>query len=108
VRPRLHVEPQAERDAEEAAVWYEDREAGLGAAFLAAFSATLRRILDAPEACAPVRGVDLVPPVRSVRVKPYAYRVVFLERPDQLRVIAVMHVRQRPESLRSRLAEPGV
>ena len=35
-RSKLHVDAEAEREAAEAAAWYEERETGLGAAFVRA------------------------------------------------------------------------
>jgi plasmid stabilization system protein ParE len=103
VKRKLHVEPDAEREVEEAADWYEDHEAGLGAAFVAAFRKVLPRIEAAPESFASVPSLDVEPPVRSARMKPYPYRVVFVLEGERLRVISVIHVRRDLAQLRGRV-----
>lgn len=47
--PRLDVRPEAERDALEAASWYDAERIGLGVEFLAELRATLARIEETPQ-----------------------------------------------------------
>lgn len=46
---RVESHPEADQELEAAALWYEDRQPGLGEDFLDDFEATLRRIVAAPE-----------------------------------------------------------
>lgn len=103
MKHRLHVEPQAEREVEEASDWYEAQQEGIGTSFVAAFRVALEKIAHAPTTFAPVPGVDLDSPVRSASMKPYPYRVIFVEEKQRLRVIAVMHGRRDPGYWRDRL-----
>jgi hypothetical protein len=45
---RLQVRPEAEREAFEAALWYENERRGLGEEFLAALRAAFKRIESSP------------------------------------------------------------
>jgi plasmid stabilization system protein ParE len=103
VKRKLHVDPEAEGEAEEAAAWYEDRQAGLGAAFLATFRQVLERIETRPESNPPVPDLDLEPSVRSASMKPYPYRVVYVPEGKRLRVISVIHERRDSVHWRKRV-----
>jgi hypothetical protein len=46
---RVARHPEADQELEAAALWYEEREPGLGEEFLNEFQQTLRRILADPE-----------------------------------------------------------
>ncbi len=43
--------PEAEREFEEAASWYDERSPGLGVEFIASVRAKIEQILESPELC---------------------------------------------------------
>jgi hypothetical protein len=49
---RINVQPQAQADAEEAAVWYEAQRPGLGMEFILELDAALERAAESPVAYA--------------------------------------------------------
>jgi plasmid stabilization system protein ParE len=85
----FHPEAMAEADA--AAAFYEERQEGLGARFVAALEDTVDRICRSPGI---FRQVE--PGVRKCRLLRYPYGVVFREREGAIEIIAVMHIRREP------------
>lgn len=87
----------ARRDFRNGIAWYE-REAGLGAKFIAAVESEFRRIANEPgtlpsaENPWPSRGRD----IRRCPVDGFPYHVFFEIRPDELVVLAVAHGSRRP------------
>ncbi|HEV3456441.1 MAG TPA: type II toxin-antitoxin system RelE/ParE family toxin [Thermoanaerobaculia bacterium] len=92
----LLLEPEASRELEDAARWYEERRSGLGQRFLDAVASTLDRIVLYPAAGAPVPYVAIELAVRQAPVNRFPYHVVYLEMPEELRILAVAHDRRRP------------
>jgi plasmid stabilization system protein ParE len=101
----VRLDAVAEREAEEAYTWYEGREPGVGERFLGQLARTLEKIEQAPVSCSPVPGRFGVP-VRAARVSRFPFRVVFVELADRCRVVAVVHLSQRPGYWAARLEEP--
>ena len=100
----VRLNASAQREAEDAFAWYEERETGLGERFLQALAQTLDRVGRCPEACAPV-DAGLEAAVRAARVKDFPFRVLFVELPDRWRVFAVAHHSREPRYWTSRLSE---
>src|SRR5207253_486223 len=75
VRVRLLAEAEAE--AQEAAQWYDGRQAGLGDAFLSALSVGLEAIELHPTRCARVSNVLARREVRRFLLKRFPYKVIF-------------------------------
>lgn len=96
--------PIAREEFVEAAAYYEDKRVGLGDDFATCVEEALRRIGEAPEACAPAPGVG-DEEIRRASVRRFPYHLVFLDLPDEARVIAVAHKRRRPGYWKSRLTE---
>ena len=88
----------AETELGEAAEFYEQQEPGLGRVFLGAIRAAGERIRRDPQ---------LWPyydePLRSYRVLPFPYRLLYREFPDRIQIVAVFHLSRRPRSWRDRL-----
>ncbi len=99
MKRRLRVESRAEEEILEAAQWYQDREQGLGSAFVAAFRRALTRIVAAPESFAEIVDVPLEPKPRSAPMKPYPYRSCSGVGSEIVRVIAVLHERRDRSTL---------
>ncbi|MCF8142662.1 MAG: type II toxin-antitoxin system RelE/ParE family toxin [Deltaproteobacteria bacterium] len=88
-------------DAEmiEAAKFYEERSSNLGFSFLAAVEEAVIQICDNPKAY-PLLGDD----IRRKLVKRFPYGVIFAEEHDRIRIVAIAHLKRRPEYWRYRLA----
>tara|TARA_R110002072_G_scaffold59265_5_gene150999 strand:- start:27 stop:350 length:324 start_codon:yes stop_codon:yes gene_type:complete len=100
----VQLAPVARQEFVEAADYYEDKQVGLGDDFATCLEEALRRIGEAPKACAPVPGVG-DEEIRRTSVRRFPYHLVFLDLPDEARVIAVAHERRRPGYWRSRIAK---
>lgn len=85
---RLVVRPEAEADIAAAALWYEDRQAGLGAEFMAEIRVVTHWIAAHPELPVLLRGV---PPVRRVKLRRFPYQIFYYTRRDALVAFAVIH-----------------
>lgn len=89
-RVRLH--PEAENEMIEAAAYYEAQQADLGKRFLAAIQDATNGILINPRLY-PV--VDLN--VRRCLTKVFPFGVLFRIEPDEIVVVAVMHLARHPD-----------
>ena len=88
---RIVSHPEADQELEAAALWYEQRQPGLGDDFLEAFIATLRRIEKEPERWRILRGDN-----RKLNFDRFPYAIVYSVRTDMLFIKAVMHLHRRP------------
>ena len=88
---RVVSHPEADEELEAAALWYEDRQPGLGDAFLDEFERTLRRVVAEPERWRNIRGDN-----RKLNLRRFPYAVVYSVRIDTIYVKAVMHLHRRP------------
>ncbi|MBX3470370.1 MAG: type II toxin-antitoxin system RelE/ParE family toxin [Planctomycetes bacterium] len=91
----VQVEPEARDEYLSAQDWYEAQRPGLGEDYLTAVIETLAR-LQAIEQHPVVRTVA-GQPVRQAHVRRFPYRVVFMETPDAIRVLAIAHDKRRPD-----------
>jgi toxin ParE2 len=83
--------PEAEQELEAAALWYQERQPGLGDDFLDEFQRTLGRILAEPRRWHQIRGNN-----RKLNFHRFPYAVVYQIRADELCIIAVVHLHRRP------------
>jgi toxin ParE1/3/4 len=99
----LIVEPQAEQELGDAIRWYEDREAGLGAALISELDATTGKLRrgELPPLVLPELGPNSQ--VRRVLLDRFPYAVVFVEHDDGIHVIAFAHHKRQPSYWRDRL-----
>ena len=88
---RVVSHPEAEQELEAAALWYEERQPGLGEMFLDEFEATLRRILVAPERWRRVRGEN-----RKLNFHRFPFAIIYSVHGQELIIKAVMHLHRRP------------
>ena len=88
----------AETELTEAAQFYDEREPGLGKMFLEAVENAAERIRNDPE-----RWPFFEKPVRSYRVLPFPYRLLYRVFPDRVQIVSVFHLSRRPGSWKSRL-----
>lgn len=92
------VQPAAEADIVEAALWYESRALGLGSEFLGLVEAGIDAIRRTPNAFPRVRG-----DVRRVLLRRFPFALYFLPEPSAIRVIACLHVRRDPTRWQQRI-----
>lgn len=85
---QLIVRTEAEADISEAAVWYDERRAGLGFEFLSEIRSAISRAVERPFSHARMR---LSPDVRRVLIRRFPYRVFYLVRSDAIVIFAVTH-----------------
>ena len=78
----------------EAVRWYETQRPGLGGEFFDAVTATLSLIESAPQA-----GTPIAPDTRTRRalVTRFPYQVVYRIRPAEIVVVAIAHMKRRPD-----------
>ncbi|MFM1944696.1 MAG: hypothetical protein RI897_3678 [Verrucomicrobiota bacterium] len=88
---RVVSHPEADAELEAAALWYEERQAGLGDTFLDQFESTLRRIVANPERWRRIQGNN-----RKLSFHRFPYAIVYSHKADVLHIKAVMHLHRRP------------
>jgi plasmid stabilization system protein ParE len=88
---RVVSHPEADAELEAAALWYEERQAGLGDAFLDQFEQALRRIVAQPQRWRVFRGDN-----RKLNFHRFPYAIVYSMQADTLFIKAVMHLHRRP------------
>jgi len=97
---RLIVRPEAEADITEAALWYEERVAGLGLELVGEVGSAIRRAVEMPLIFPLLRRS---PEVRRVLTRRFPYRVFFIVRDDVVVIFAVMHATRHDRHWRARL-----
>ena len=89
--------PEADEELEAAALWYEERQPGLGDDFLDEFEEILHRIVIAPERWRRILGDN-----RKLNFNRFPYAIVYSVRADAIYIKAVMHLHRRPFYWKSR------
>lgn len=92
----LRIEEDAEKELAAAAEWYECQRNGLGKEFLNAVEGVLGQIRERPLLGVPVPGTPVDSSVRRLLMRRFPYSVVYLELPDEIRVLAFAHARRSP------------
>ena len=95
---KLRFSTAARREVNEAAIWLEMQERGLGERFLQEVAQARQQILANPDAWHPLGAL-----LRRCHLKRFRYGLIYRVRVDVVEVIAVAHDRQRPEYWRNRL-----
>ena len=94
--------PEARVEYREAALFYDTRRSGLGAAFTLEVEAALARILEAPE-----RWRVIEQDVRRCLTHTFPYGILYTIEAESILIVAVMHLRRRPGYWRDRLSDDG-
>ena len=94
---RVDFRPVARREFDEAASWYEDRRAGLGAQFIAEVGNAIKLVQEHPQRFPITHGE-----IRCVRVRRFPYSVFFRTERTRIVVLAVFHARRDPALWRDR------
>ena len=92
----IRLAPEAARELDEAADWYESRQSGLAARFLAEFDDLLPRIRRYPSSFPRLLDVSSDLEIRRALMSRFPYGLIFLELEKDIRVIAVVHDKRRP------------
>lgn len=93
MKRRTFVRPEAQINIREAAVWYEQRETGLGQRFMGEIRQSLKSI-----STLPLRFPVIENGVRRLLLNRFPYAVYFLVENERVVVIAVLHQHRAPET----------
>ncbi len=102
MKRRLIIRPEAEADIIAAAVWYEERERGLGLEFTAEMKAAIESAFQTPLAYLQLRDT---PHVRRMLLTRFPYRVFYIVRSEAVVVFAVLHAAQHERHWKRRVKE---
>ncbi len=94
---KVFLNPLAEKDLEEIALFYEKRSARLGTEFLNAFERALEIILSNPEI-----GRTIERNIRRYVMQKFPFSIIYQTVDADVYVLAVLHQRQEPNSWKSR------
>lgn len=103
--PKFFAEALAEY--EDAVVYYEKREEGLGARLIQEFDEAVAVALAFPDAFAIMEGAPAVHELRSVMLRTFPIKLVYTVRDEALLLVAVFHARRRPGYWLERLKQLG-
>ena len=91
------LEP-AREELEKAVAHYENEREGLGKEFAEEVDNTIQRILNYPAAWTPLSNT-----IRRCRTNRFPYGIVYGIREDEVIIVAVMHLHQKPGYWKTRL-----
>jgi toxin ParE1/3/4 len=92
----LRVLPEAQGEAIEAAVWYEDRQRSLGEEFLCEIETAFERIRQGVDFLSRLEPYSGLLDIRRVILRRFPYAVIVLWRTDEMIVVVIAHTRRRP------------
>jgi len=95
---RFIFHPDAEIEFEQIVTYYESRQNGLGLEFADELLATIARILDYPTV-----GSLFSKNTRRCLAQRFPYGIIYQIYEDTVRIIAVAHLRRRPEYWENRI-----
>lgn len=93
------LHPEADEEFAAAIRYYSEISPELGVRFYREMERLLREVCEQPE-----RFWKFDPPVRRHLSDDFPYAVIFLEKPEHIWIVAVMHMKRRPGYWRGRLA----
>ncbi len=88
----------AEKEFEEAVIYYNSQSEGLGFEFAVEIKHTIQRIIDYPKA-----WTRISKRIRRCRTNRFPYGIIYQIRRDCILIIAVMHMHGKPETWQSRI-----
>lgn len=97
---RFVITPRAADEIEIAAAWYEASQPGLGYRFEAAVGKSIEQACEHPTAFPSIAET-----LRRVITRPFKNAIVFETEDDRIIVIAVVDLRQDPQTIETRLRE---
>ena len=87
-----HFHPEAESEHLETVAYYETRQAGLGASYLAEFESVMEGVCEAPNRY----PIERSPDIRRISLRRFPFTVLFRESEGTVQVLAVAHHHRRP------------
>jgi toxin ParE1/3/4 len=96
VRHAIH--PEADADFAEAVRYYSEIAPDLGVRFYRAMERLIRDVCAHPE-----RFCRFDPPARRHFSAEFPYAIIYVEEPDRVWIVAIMHMKRRPGYWRQRL-----
>jgi plasmid stabilization system protein ParE len=105
VRYQLRVRPQVESDIEAAALWYEERQPGLGGEFIREVRQAMAGLALNP-IIYPIRHRRY--PVRWMFPNRFPYRIVFLVEEEIITVLCLVHAKRHDRVWKERLTRPDL
>lgn len=102
---RWREHPAARVELREAALWYDNEEAGLGEQFADEMETAVDFIREWPESAQPYHGRRRFPVIRRRGIDVFPYGIVYFVRDDEATIIAYAHAKRRPGYWRSRLKD---
>ena len=84
--------PEARVEHLEHVAYYESRQSGLGARYLAAFDATMVKVCEAPQRY----RVEFPPDIRRCRVPGFPYNILYRQVGADIEVLVIAPHRRRP------------
>jgi plasmid stabilization system protein ParE len=97
VTRRIQSNELASAEFEAAVRWYEERRRGLGVEFFDAVSLTMALVAERPEIGTLISGST-----RRVVVSRFPYQVVYHLSPADITIVAVAHLKRRPDYWKTR------
>lgn len=92
----FEIHPEADQEAVAAAEWYQSQ-AGLGKEFLLAVATAIEKV------CADTAAQELIRGnIRRRRVLIFPYDVIFIDKHQSVRIIAIAHHHRRPDYWQNR------
>jgi len=85
--------PAAEAEFLESVAFYESRQPGLGAAYLAEFESAMKHVCDSPHRY----PIELEPDIRRIHMNRFPFPVLYREKSGVIQVLAAAHQRRRPQ-----------
>ena len=94
---RVEIHPEAQAELRSAALWYDERQPGLGDEFIAEVSGTLDRIGNAPESYPAWPTTQaVVPLIRKATLQRFPYLIAFEKHEQHSLILAFAHAKRRP------------
>lgn len=103
---QILVLDEAAAEIESSRAWYEAQREGLGREFVTAIRNAIDALGTPPSPSFPVLGVPPSGIARAIMVRRFPFSVVFLERHEEIWVVAVAHQRRKPGYWRDRTKRP--
>ena len=94
----FHFHPEALLEANESAKFYEEKQEGLGKRFVEALTDAISRIRRRPELFGRVDDN-----IRKCRILRFPYGVIYRDKKKSVEIIAVMHLKRKPDYWKKRI-----
>ena len=91
--------PAAEAEHLESVAFYESKQPGLGAVYLAEFENVMKRVCEGPDRY----PIEMEPDIRRILMNRFPFSVLYREKDGIVQVLAVAHQRRRPQYWLGRL-----